>query len=186
MKNKLLTLTIVMSFLVIPMVFAGECSLGVSEKPSFELGDQTTVTFINLYTPPTTGNVTLDFSNAPGLTLLTGNNPTNNVAFTGIATWTVNFTALGTQELQATMVDANGGTVVCTANKTINVTADPNITATLSTLSNLTVGEPVNFISVINNIGDGQATDVQVSVSNAAGATITNNSVSYSNLAAHS
>lgn len=175
-KTKLIGL---MVFLIVLNSFAvladGVCSLGLGTKASLEIGDDTTVGFVNLYSPATAGNVTLDISGAPGVIITTGDNPQDGVVYSTVAEWDLEITGLGDQVISATMVDPVNGTVLCTNSTTFRVIETPNITATISDIGDLVVNEDTSFLVLMNNVGDGDATDIQGTFSTRSGSTVTPN-----------
>jgi hypothetical protein len=185
MKNRIIFGISAILALTLTALFAqaaGVCSLGLGTKEALYTGDTTTASFVNLYVPPTAGNVTLDLSLAPGISISSGANPHDNLAFGTIASWNLYISSAGTKTITATMINATDGTVVCSNTTTFRVVMYPNLTVSMSDLTTINVNEPANFLVTTNNLGPGNATNVSGVLLSGSGSAISPNTMTLSQL----
>jgi hypothetical protein len=161
---------------------AGVCSLGLGTKAALYTGDTTTASFVNLYLPPNAGNITLDISGAPGITITAGSNPQDLVAFGSMANWDLYISSAGTKTITASMVDAVTGATLCSNTTTFTVVPYANMTVSLSNLTSIVVNDPANFMVVLNSRGPGNATSISGILMSSSGAAIAPSTISLARL----
>ncbi len=162
---------------------AGVCSLSLGTKDALYTGDTTTISFVNLYLPPETGNITLDLSGAPGISISAGANPQDDIAFGSMASWDLGISSEGTKTITATMINSADGTVLCTNSTSFTVVPYPDIVPTIMGIGGtFDVGDSIGFSLDLDNLGPGNATDISGTLSSASGNLISPNSMSLAGL----
>jgi hypothetical protein len=188
MKEIRLTI-IALAILLLSSTFVaagGVCSLGWSTK-GLEIGGSSNSSFVNLFTPPTQGNVTLDLGLAPGVAVVSGNNPQDNIAFANTAVWTLMVNSPGQKIINATMVNASDGSFICGNSTSYTFVYPPNVSVNLSSIPVILIlNVPFDFSTTLFNEGPGNATNIRGIWTSGSGSTLSPATISASRINAGS